>query len=283
MLESEFLQTEVATAFNSLMKLSSDFLGLTFAVYRAFEVVGSVDTADWQLFNSLLGFAAPMVYDQAKVHREQSHATLHVMTLLASWGVFEAFIEDVCKGMVSIELELLDAAEFDAGRRRADRRSVDAFELTEFIVDFTLSNQRSRLDADGNGKYEEQLALVRLSGTIPRDLAIALMSSQQIRNVWAHNQGRADKRLVEQCPNLSYQIGEEVSVTPEICLEYITALNTYAYIVLNRFRIQFGLPAIQCYTGEQNKFTSSFDELFPDAIEPLSLKQRLDSEQTTGS
>jgi hypothetical protein len=51
-------------------------------------------------------------------------------------------------------------------------------------------------------------------------------------------------------------------------LAYIIAENTYPANILNRFRLQRGLPAIECYDREANVFKAS-DQLLPDAYPRL--------------
>jgi hypothetical protein len=85
-LETEFVETEVATAFNSWLKLFSPIIEITSATYRALDVVvHTVDERkDWSPLNASLGFDAPMTYEIAKRHREDGYGTLNTLTLLAA-------------------------------------------------------------------------------------------------------------------------------------------------------------------------------------------------------
>jgi hypothetical protein len=67
-------------------------------------------------------------------------------------------------------------------------------------------------------------------------------------------------------------------VTVEALNEYIVALNTYAFIMMNRFRLGNGMDAIECYQGDANKFKAGFDRLYPQTISPELLQDRLRSE-----
>ena len=279
MREIEFLDSEVATAFNSWVVLSGDVIGLTGTVYRALDVVvESVDRYNWLFLNRILGFEAPGTYDNAKAHKESGNQTLHVVTLLASWGVFETLVEDACLAMVRTDPSIVDSDSFKSGQKRADKLQVPQDERVEFVAEFVLAQQRGPLTPDGGGKYEDQLALVGLGGSVPRDLAETLMLIQQVRNVWAHNGGRADKKLLDRCPDFDAQIGQKVPITYEQILDWISAMNTYAHLVLCRYRVNVGLPALSCYRGEANRFKEGFDQIFPDAISPDSLQDRLRKE-----
>jgi hypothetical protein len=142
----------------------------------------------------------------------------------------------------------------------------------ERIIDIVIGSQRDQLDFEGNGRYERQLDLADLSGSVPPDSAEALMEGQQVRNVWAHNGGRGDAKLLQQAPNGGYEIGEKVTITKPMLGNYLLALNTYAMIIVNRYRVQRGFPPLVCYQGEQNQFKACFDELFPDATLPVSVE-----------
>jgi hypothetical protein len=104
------------------------------------------------------------------------------------------------------------------------------------------------------------------------DIAETLMESQQVRNVWAHNGGRADSKLLEQAPGLGYDIGDEVKATKPMLGKYLVALNTYKTIIVNPDRVANGFAPLVCYGGEKNVFKASFDELFPGAILPVKLR-----------
>lgn len=272
----DFLNSEVATAFNSWVRLSADIIGLTGTVYRAFDlVVESVDDGNWDTLNRILGWDAPLTYDNAKMHRQSGNQTLHVLTLLASWGVFETLIEDACLAMVRTDPSIIDSDVFKPGHKRADKQDIPGDERNEFVAEFVIAQQRGPLTAEGGGKYEEQLSLVGLGGQVPPDLAEALMLIQQVRNVWAHNGGRADKKLLDRCAGFDAQLGEMVEISQEQTLDWIVAINTYAHLVLCRYRVKNGLPAISCYRGEDNRFKEGFDRIYPDTISPDSLQDRL--------
>jgi hypothetical protein len=215
---------------------------------------------------------AGRTYDACKRSIDGNYETLYVLTLLASWGAFEAYVEDAAKAGLRIRPELLSNNAFARAKRKAEELAADESARFEFIIDRVLGSVRNKLDENGNGKYEEQLSLAGLNGTVPADIALALMEAQQVRNVLAHNGGRADAKLLEQASALDYAIGEKVLITKLMLDRYLLALNTYTTIIVNRYRIQNGYAPLVCYGGKQNTFKASFDELFPDAILPVSLR-----------
>ncbi|MCX2931680.1 hypothetical protein ORI20_15465 [Mycobacterium sp. CVI_P3] len=104
------------------------------------------------------------------------------------------------------------------------------------------------------------------------------MEAQQVRNVWAHNSGQADQDLIDQAPGLQISIGETVKIDGSMIAKYILAQNTYATIVLNRFRTKHGLPPMECHQNG-NMFMASFDSLYPNAVSPYELQKRVKAER----
>ena len=142
-----------------------------------------------------------------------------------------------------------------------------------------MTSQKGMLTPEGGGKYENQLALVGLDGHVPGDLALALMEAQQVRNVWAHNGGRADKKLLSQCPNIGAALGEKIAMHGDRLAKYVAAQNTYTTIVMNRARTRCGLRPMKCYGGRANIFKTSFAQQFPDAAPTHELIETLKAER----
>jgi hypothetical protein len=272
--DRSFVDSEMDKAFDAWLKLFHSSLELTAAIPFAFAyVVESTTQPDWGHINRVIGIRASQTYDACKRIIDAKYETLYVLTLLGSWGAFEAYVEDAAKAGLRLRPGLLSNKAFDKAKRKSEELAdADESERFEYIIDRVVGSVRNQLDADGNGKYEEQLSLAGLGGTVPADLALALMEAQQVRNVWAHNGGRADAKLLEQASTLDYAIGEKVSITKPMLGKYLLALNTYTTIIVNRYRVQNGYPPLVCYGGKQNTFKASFDELFPGAILPVSLQ-----------
>jgi hypothetical protein len=285
MLENEALETGVSSAFDAWMTIFNDVLELTAAVPPAFKlVVESVTRPDWLLINDVLGsFNACKTYDACKNIIDRDHETLYVLCLLASWGAFESFVEETSKAALRAQPELLSNPAFERVTRRVAELDLTEDERRGRMIDNVVNGQRGKLDDDGNGKYEEQLGLADLDGPVPPDLARALMEAQQVRNVWAHHSGRADAKLIEEAPGLGDDIGQLVKITKLMLAKYVLAQNTYATIILNRFRSKHGLPAIECYGGEANIFKAAFDSIFPDAVSAHVIQERLNAERQSGN
>jgi hypothetical protein len=276
-----FIDSDMGKAFDALLTLTSNALELTAATQFAFPyVVRSIDEHSWRLANDMFGVAAAKLYDACKSTIDSQFHTLHAFCLLGAWGAFEDYVEAAAKAALRGRPELVyDNPAFDRATRRASTLpDLTEDERFERIISVVVSNKRNPLDAAGCGKYESQLELGDINGPIPTDLAEALMEGQQVRNILAHNGGRADAKLLQQAHGLGYAIGDEVKITKAQLGKYLVALNTYTTIILNRHRVQNGFTPLVCYQGDRNMFKAGFDALYPGAILPVNLRDLSQSE-----
>lgn len=118
-------------------------------------------------------------------------------------------------------------------------------------------------------KVERQLELVGLNGPVPAELADNLNTSKLIRNVWAHNAGKADQQFIDNCPATTVSVGETVTVSKESLGADLVGIVTYAVIIINRFRVNNGMQPFETYPGsaeEPNPFKPAVDQLFPNPV-----------------
>lgn len=182
---------------------------------------------------------------------------MHALILVAAWGSFEAFIEDVCKAVLAMDRKLLTSKAFEGVKIPASALVDDLDDQIHLI----FAEASKKLNADlkiGVGKFEHLLALVGLEGNgdISDELRGAIFYAQQTRNVWAHRSGKADKRFLERCPNKGYSLGNTVKISTEQNHIHLHALMTYGVLVVNRFLTIRQLKLIP--------FPGSEDALFAD-------------------
>lgn len=168
---------------------------------------------------------------------------MHALLLIAAWGSFEAFVDDACVGLLQTQPELLDTKPFaNVKIPPSVLLLVPGEQMTQI-----LEQAKSRLSTalkNGVGKFESQLELVGLDGQgdISDELRDAIFYTQQIRNVWAHKGGRADKRFIEKCPALGYGLGDTVAISTESTATHLRALMVYGMLIMNRYLAASGIP-----------------------------------------
>lgn len=164
---------------------------------------------------------------------------LHGLILIASWGAFEAYVEDLCKAMLLMRRDLLETRPFDGLKVSPSILLADPNDQMEAVL--SAANAKiSTAPKVGVGKFEAQLGLVQLSGNddINPELKDAVFYAQQTRNVWAHRSGKADKKFVDRCPKLGVSVGDTVKIGTEQSATYLNALLVYGLVIINRFRCQ---------------------------------------------
>jgi len=85
---------------------------------------------------------------------------------------------------------------------------------TEFIVDTIKQATKSRLKI-GVGRFESLLEAVGLGGEVPDSIKRTILELSEIRNVLVHRDGVCDRRIVERCPWLTLNAGQQVAVSEE--------------------------------------------------------------------
>ena len=94
----------------------------------------------------------------------------------------------------------------------------------------------------GVTKFEPLLSLVGLGGPIDKRVKGALFEFQNLRNLFAHRGGIADRKFTINCPHFGYAIGDKVTIGHEIFSRNFWGLMAYGAIILNRCRSAEGMP-----------------------------------------
>ena len=242
---------------------------MTGTIYHAFDA--TVAEALSPRLRSTIGEKhVGTVVEAARRHKEAKHEVLHGLVVVSSWAALEALITDLCSSMLQLEPALVETDPFKKLTLPPQIVLLDRPAQLQFIAEMAFSGGIAVTD-DGKGKFERQLRMVGLHGPVPTDLAKAMVWANAVRNIFAHNSSRADKRFLERCPDSGYSLGEKVALDHTGCADILLGLQTYMFIVMNRFRLKHDLRPLQCNQARVNKFRDSFNAIFPDAINPLEI------------
>ena len=163
---------------------------------------------------------------------------LHALTLLATWGAFEASFDDYCFAILRRD------ARASHRRKTLDR----LFEKTK--------------DVQSVIKFEARLTGIDRHGEVPPDLLATLKEASAVRNVWAHAAGVADDWLVRKFPDLGCVSGEKVRIEKSNVIRYVFALGAYGMILVSRDRIKNDKPVLPSELMDKNPFKQEYTELF---------------------
>lgn len=166
---------------------------------------------------------------------------LHAHSLVGVWGAFEAMVEDlVIEWLVNVPSALerdafakvtVPVAEYER-LSRADRMKAIVRELERK----NASPYRA-----GVGQFEHVLEAVGLDGPVPKRARDRLFEYQQIRHVYVHRGGVADRRFTEACPRFNASVGKPIPIGQEEYLDYLLSVAFYGNVIANRVRIGLGL------------------------------------------
>jgi hypothetical protein len=167
---------------------------------------------------------------------EDDFPLLHSHTLLGAWGALEGMIEDLAILRIQYCPSILEEPKLAKVKiPLVDFQKMTDHERLRFLV--TELQRDLGLDLkSGATKFEPLLALVGLGGSIDRRVRDALFECQNLRNLFAHRAGIADRRFVASCPHLHYSVGDAVKIGDEVFARNFFGLLTYGAIILNRCR-----------------------------------------------
>lgn len=161
---------------------------------------------------------------------------LHSHALMGAWGALEGMIEDLSISRMQHDASILDEPKFAKIRvPLVEFQVMSESDRLRFIVAELQRDLGLELKS-GATKFEPLLAVVGLSGFVDRRVRDAIFEAQNLRNVFAHRGGVADRKLVSNCPHLSYKIGDSVKIDSKVFSRDFYGLLAYGFIVLNRCR-----------------------------------------------
>lgn len=165
---------------------------------------------------------------------------LHGHTLVGLWGALEACMEDLCVSWLS-----RPAPDAVAGYLSNVKVPLGDFLLREGDdrwrwVLLQIENAKGSALKRGVGQFESVLDQIGLGGTLDDQIRDVIFYSKALRNLYAHQAGRADGRFVEDCPVFGAVVGERVPVSFTQLTAAFTAMVLYVDTVLDRVRVAVG-------------------------------------------
>lgn len=159
---------------------------------------------------------------------------LHGHALLGAWGALEACVDDVCVSWLQTSA---DARRGESVLRLkvslGEFLALDEIERWRWVVEQLKRSTDSTLKP-GVGQFEALLQAIGLGGSVESSVREVLFYAKSIRNVLAHRNGRADVRLVQECPRLGLSVGDPVRMTFAHLFAALTAMVVYAELLAVR-------------------------------------------------
>jgi hypothetical protein len=179
--------------------------------------------------------------ERARDESTGDHPLLHGHSLVAIWGAIETMAIDVVAAWLE---NWAPAREADhIAQIKVPYSTFDKLTPTERIEALANELDQQRSTRKGIDRFEKLLDAIGLSGTRDPVLADNIYEMQQIRNVFAHKRGIADRRFaVEACPHLGYAVGERILIDRNTWSDFMVNALLYAELVHQRMKQQLGVP-----------------------------------------
>jgi len=177
----------------------------------------------------------------AKSEIENEFPLLHSHALMGAWGALEGMIEDLAISWVQHDPSVLDHPKIAKIKvPLSEFRTMTEIDHLRFIV--TELQRDLGLDLkEGATKFESLLTAVGLGGAVDKKVRDVIFEAQNLRNIFAHRAGVADRKFVSNCPHLGYTIGDIVKIGQQDFSRIFFGLLTYDAIVWNRCRSLEGM------------------------------------------
>jgi hypothetical protein len=160
------------------------------------------------------------------------------------WSGLEVLVEDLVKSWLSVHQEILEFPEVAKIRLPlAEYMRLSDDERLSVLVNEMQRNLRTEL-ASGVTRFENLLSLVGIGGSLPEHVKKAIFELWQVRNLWAHRSGFADRKFVRNCPWLGYATGQRVVIDLNILNYYLHATHVYSLTLGNRCLVGSGRDAV---------------------------------------
>jgi hypothetical protein len=180
------------------------------------------------------------------VHKEKVSGYFIVISqsTLALWVELEAAITDTVISIMKNNAKILLEEPFSQVKF-----SYGAFvnldeQQLRYLVLSQVENRQEIRNAQGVDWLEKLLAVVGLSGPVPKRLKKDILELQAIRNLIVHRRGITDPTFRRVCAWRRDKVGTPVKLTQRHYQRYEAATMKYVLSVANRLRISCGLKRI---------------------------------------
>ena len=186
--------------------------------------------------------------DAAWVRQESDSGfpLLHAHSVVSVWSAIEVLAEDFAIAWLrnvpaAWQVPEVAKLKIQVGRfHQLGESERAAFVVSELSRTFAPEVRR------GVGQLKALLGVFNLWPAVGPNLQKALHELCQVRNVLVHFAGRADQKLVEECPWLGVAVGKEVAIPHALYVWYLTAARLLADRVHNQGTLALGFSGCKC-------------------------------------
>ncbi|MGE3487717.1 MAG: hypothetical protein AB7L09_23595 [Nitrospira sp.] len=207
-----------------------------------------------RVVKGLAGFKGKWTADATRKHLERAESDaaraqselesdfplLHGLAVIAIWSALEHFTKALVSSWILHRKDALAAPALQRLKvKLGEYLHLTRAEQACYLVELLEQDLSSPLKV-GAGRFETLLEPFSLSGQVPADCSKSIFELQQVRNIIAHRNGRADKRFRTACPWIKVKLDKPVHVSGKMLERYLDEAIRYALEVFYRVGDRYG-------------------------------------------
>lgn len=163
----------------------------------------------------------------ANEQKNHNFSFLYALAVVRLWTILEALINDL---VITLLSSFPDALQADSIRKLrgplVEFIGATPNERAEYLMELLVQELRAKLKP-GIGRFETILEAVGMGGPVADAPRRFLYELSQVRNAIVHRNGRADAKLIQNCPWLNLKVRDDIHISPEQFHCYMTAVDWY--------------------------------------------------------
>ncbi|OXM85799.1 hypothetical protein [Paenibacillus rigui] len=193
--------------------------------------------------------------------KNNNYSYIYNLATIRLWGILEALVDDFIIHLLENEERVKSEEQIKKiNGPLIEFYNMDKNEQSIYLLDCLKQNQKAGMKT-GVGRFESILSCVGHGGFIDDHVKNAIFEHSQIRNVLVHKNGKADSRILSNCPWLNLNLGQEVNVTEEQFNKYRLSISWYILEIMNRANKYQGSTIDNTLQELQEKALTSFRTL----------------------
>jgi hypothetical protein len=201
---------------------------------------------------------AKLAKNEDTIDPSQHQPLFHALGIIGAWSALEAYVADFCKAVMREQPDLIDSEDIQSIKIPIAEALTDDYDKFERVY---VALEQNFGQGGGVNRFESVLQRIGLSEQVPKDIKKAVFEAQKIRNVWAHNAGRADTKFLKNGTLPRFEMGDKVAIDRNDTALYVSGLLVYGHIIMSRWRTRNGLDA--CKLPENVPLRESYESIYP--------------------
>lgn len=223
------------------------------------------EDADYSESNNNVIERTKEIKNFASIQEREGFPYLYNLVSVRAWSILEAFVDDFFILYLSENFENLNNDTFTKIKGSLiDFVFMQRPEQVEYLFDLIKLEYKINTKI-GINRFEGLLKLIKHDGEVNDIVAKHIYELSQIRNVIVHRNGRADYRLIDNCPWLNLSKGQQIKLDGLMFTRYLKSIYWY---VLELFDRHFNIT-------ERSEFKDYLHHLKNEQIESIQNLARL--------